>query len=93
MLREVFVCRPNASSVSHLLFADDTLIFCEATREYALEINNNLDKYSISSGQLINIEKSEVVFSENIASVRAEEVRGVLIVRGLISTKSTWYSC
>lgn len=79
VLRGVSVS-PSAPSVSHLLFADDTLLCCEATKDSAIEINNILHKYSLSSGQLINIDKSTVVFSRNIGRMQMEEVRSILPV-------------
>lgn len=41
---------PSAPRISHLLFADDTLIFWDATRDSALEISHILHRYSLASG-------------------------------------------
>lgn len=55
----------NAPSITHLLFADDCLVFCEANSQ----ANNNLVKFFSDFGkaldQLINLNKSEVFFSAN----------------------------
>lgn len=47
------VC-PRAPGVSHLLFADDTLLFFRATEREAPRIKAVLDVYASATGQLIN---------------------------------------
>ncbi|KAL0389915.1 UNVERIFIED_CONTAM: hypothetical protein Scaly_0348600 [Sesamum calycinum] len=79
-LQGVAVCR-QAPRVSHLLFADDTLIFCQATVEAALCILEVLDIFGRAAGQEINFAKSSVVFSRNtIASLR-DVIQGILDIR------------
>lgn len=56
-------CR--APWISHLLFADDCLIFTQATERRADRINEILDLYNRGSGQLVNRGKSAVFFSDN----------------------------
>ncbi|WVZ81974.1 hypothetical protein U9M48_029297 [Paspalum notatum var. saurae] len=60
----VKIC-PNAPSISHLLFADDSLILVRANRENAMQLQSILDMYETCSGQVINREKSAVMFSKN----------------------------
>ncbi|WVZ70076.1 hypothetical protein U9M48_018774 [Paspalum notatum var. saurae] len=60
----VKIC-PNAPSISHLLFADDSLILVRANRENAMQLQSILDMYESCSGQVINREKSAVMFSKN----------------------------
>ncbi|KAL0367264.1 UNVERIFIED_CONTAM: putative mitochondrial protein [Sesamum radiatum] len=55
----------GAPLVSHLLFADDSLIFSEATKEAFRCIKEILSKYEKASGQFINLQKSSVNFSGN----------------------------
>ncbi|KAL0410940.1 UNVERIFIED_CONTAM: putative mitochondrial protein [Sesamum latifolium] len=59
------ICR-NAPRISHLLFADDTLIFSEATTRSMESISLVLDTFARASGQSINFSKSTVVFSHNV---------------------------
>lgn len=57
----------NVSPISHLFFADDTLLFTRATDTEAEAIVDILTTYEIASGQKINLEKSEVSFSWNVS--------------------------
>jgi hypothetical protein len=47
------VCR-CAPGISHLLFADDTLIFLKIKEQQAMVINTVLGQYEQGTGQLIN---------------------------------------
>ncbi|KAL0433566.1 UNVERIFIED_CONTAM: hypothetical protein Slati_2690900 [Sesamum latifolium] len=51
--------------VSHLLFADDTLIFCQATRDAMRCVNRILKEFEETSGLMVNLEKSSMAFSKN----------------------------
>ena len=58
------VCR-NAPSVSHLLFADDSLILMRADVLNAASLQQVLDSYCASSGQMVSLAKSSIFFSPN----------------------------
>ncbi|KAL0303026.1 UNVERIFIED_CONTAM: putative mitochondrial protein [Sesamum radiatum] len=64
-IQRVAVCR-KAPRVSHLLFADDTLLYCQATIEAMDCIKGILTKFESASGLKINLQKSAVVFSKNM---------------------------
>ncbi|KAL5580419.1 hypothetical protein UlMin_012861 [Ulmus minor] len=52
-------------SISHLFFADDSLIFCKAKLSEATHLKSCLNSYAKASGQLINFDKSAFSFSPN----------------------------
>jgi hypothetical protein len=56
---------PSAPSVNHLLFADDSLLLLKATTESANTVNAILQAYEAASGQVINRDKSSILFSKN----------------------------
>ncbi|XP_021721054.1 uncharacterized protein LOC110688597 [Chenopodium quinoa] len=56
----------NGSEITHLFFADDSLLFTRATRQECSIIVDILNKYEATSGQKINLEKSEVSFSRGV---------------------------
>ncbi|KAF7152227.1 hypothetical protein RHSIM_Rhsim01G0161700 [Rhododendron simsii] len=51
--------------ISHLLFADDSIIFCRASDQDCEALYRILDLYEAASGQKVNKEKSSVFFSPN----------------------------
>lgn len=55
---------PSAPSISHLVFADDSLLFFKVDRESVLEINDVLLLYCQASGQHINLDKSSIFFTK-----------------------------
>ncbi|XP_019182140.1 PREDICTED: uncharacterized protein LOC109177284 [Ipomoea nil] len=55
----------GAPTVSHLFFANDSLLFFRANHQEAMTIKEYLDLYNAVSGQLINYDKSSAVFSLN----------------------------
>jgi hypothetical protein len=54
-----------APSVNHLFFADDSLILMRARNEEAAELKRILEVYERASGQMINKDKSSILFSPN----------------------------
>jgi hypothetical protein len=56
---------PSAPSVNHLLFVDDSLLLLEATKDSANTVNSILQAYEAASGQVINRDKSSILFSKN----------------------------
>ena len=51
--------------ISHLFFADDSLLFCRARREECNKLVEILDKHKKASGQVVNTDKFGILFSLN----------------------------
>lgn len=49
-------------SVSHLLFGEDILLFCQVSSEECIKIMEILNLYEYSLGQQINKEKMTIIF-------------------------------
>jgi hypothetical protein len=60
-LHELHICR-RAPGISHLLFADDTLVFMQASQEQTQVVGRVLNLYEKSTGQLINPAKCSLLF-------------------------------
>ncbi|KAK9995685.1 hypothetical protein SO802_020371 [Lithocarpus litseifolius] len=60
--------------VSHLLFANNSLLFCKATPGDCQNLLNILALYEVASGQTINRNKTSIFFSRNTKP----EMRGVI---------------
>jgi len=68
----------HAPWVSHLLFADDCIVFSEASQRGADRLQEILETYNRGSGQLVNKEKSAVFFSSNCDEQVKQDFRRVL---------------
>ncbi|KAL0448030.1 UNVERIFIED_CONTAM: hypothetical protein Slati_1930900 [Sesamum latifolium] len=64
--------------VSHLLFADDTLVFCQATTEAFNCVYHILTKFECASGLKINLQKLAVVFSKNVENASQIALTSIL---------------
>ena len=63
----VKICH-GAPSISHLLFADDSLILVRANGEDATKLQGILNLYAECLGQVINKDKSAIMFSKNTSA-------------------------
>ena len=64
--------------VSHLFFADDSLLFSKAIDRECQKLVEILELYEAASGQKVNMDKSSVFFSRNTPQERRSEVIGIL---------------
>lgn len=71
----------NAPTVSHLFFADDTILFTRATNDEADKVKQLIHQYEQTSGQRINLEKTEITVSANISQEKHKELGDRLGVR------------
>nr|KYP57513.1 Retrovirus-related Pol polyprotein LINE-1 [Cajanus cajan] len=60
--------------LSHLAFADDLILFAEATLDQVEVIQSCLNHFCASSGQKVSIEKTRIYFSKNVSHIVRNEV-------------------
>ena len=78
-LRGVSLC-PAGPCISHLLFADDSLIFYRASMSNCQTIQSILQIYENASGQNINRGKTNLFFSTNTSAQTQEEIKNLLAI-------------
>ena len=77
VLSGISICK-GCPMVSHLFFADDSLLFCKATDRECRKLVEILELYEAVLGQKLNKDKSSVFFSHNTPQERRSEVIGIL---------------
>ncbi|XP_019168926.1 PREDICTED: uncharacterized protein LOC109164834 [Ipomoea nil] len=70
----------GAPGISHLFFADDSLLFFKATTAEAMVVKDCLNTYEAMSGQSVNFNKSCILFSPNTTADLKNAVTTVLNV-------------
>lgn len=76
-LSPVHICR-QAPGISHLLFADDTLLFFKANNQQALVVKEVLENFAQSTGQLNNPAKCSVLFGPSSPTEVCDSTRSTL---------------
>jgi hypothetical protein len=76
-LREFHICR-RAPGISYLLFADDSLLFFEASVQQANIIKGILDRYEQGTGQLVSLGKCSILYGSECSAVTQDEIKGIL---------------
>ena len=61
--------RGRAIHITHLLFADDTIVFCEAKKEHLTHLSWILFWFEAASGLRINLAKSEIILVGEVEKV------------------------
>lgn len=79
-LHGIKICR-GAPSVSHLLFADDSLIMFRANGDEAQELQNVLNQFEECSGQMVNKDKSAILFCPNTSVEKKNSVMQALNIQ------------
>lgn len=80
-IKGIAACR-TGPSISHLFFADNSLLFTRATEKDGRSIMKILKEYEQASGQLVNIQKSSIFFSPNSSSDLKESIHEIIGVEG-----------
>nr|XP_016486774.1 PREDICTED: uncharacterized protein LOC107807008 [Nicotiana tabacum] len=80
---------PSARRVSHLLFADDTLVFCDPDMDQLTYLKQVLQWFQIVSGLKINLGKCEIFSVGKVANIDALSY----VIRCKVSSLPTTYLC
>lgn len=72
---------PQGIRVTHLLFADDCLIFVKANHKVGVKIRDVLHKYSRASGQKINFHKYALYFLPNCFTSMRTNIKNCLGIK------------
>ena len=64
-------------SITHLLFADDSLVFIKATRQDCYVLKEIFDCYARAFGQIFNFDKSSLFFSPNTKQQVTSNIKSI----------------
>lgn len=64
--------------ITHMLFADDSYIYCKDNVQEASKVSNLLNVFEKATGQKVNTSKSSIFFSTNIIDSYRKELCDVL---------------
>ena len=74
---------PNGPTLTHVMYADDIVLFSKADSREASSLNNCLEKYCTWSGQQINRAKSGLAFSKASSKPAMQGVKQLLQMKSL----------
>ena len=60
----------TGTCISHILFADDTILFCDASREQMISIRLVLTCFQAFTGLKVNVGKSEIVPIGEVSNIQ-----------------------
>jgi hypothetical protein len=65
-------------TITHLLCADDSVVFLEATNASMRALKEVLEKYEESSGQKVNLQKSSIFFGKGCKADSRNSLKGII---------------
>lgn len=65
-----FKASRNAPLISHMFFADDSLIFCQTNEGECRSLLETLNSYGKVSGKKVNFQKSTIIFVKGLSAAR-----------------------
>ncbi|XP_074346913.1 uncharacterized protein LOC141685724 [Apium graveolens] len=77
LIQGVKVCK-QAPSITHMLFADDSYLYCKAGESEAHTMMEILRKFELASGQKVNKLKSSVFFSTNTGLEKKNQICDII---------------
>ncbi|KAK3195887.1 hypothetical protein Dsin_027197 [Dipteronia sinensis] len=72
-----FRCCRGSPLISHLFFTEDSVLFCKPNVATCAEISRVLKVYQRGSGQMVNLQKSNITFSSNVSCEVRDEIQVV----------------
>lgn len=79
-IQELHICR-NSPGISHLLFADDSLLFFKANADQAIKIRKILYTYESGTGQMLNPHKCSILMGTTVSPQNSTAVMQILEVQ------------
>src|ERR1044072_535721 len=67
----------NGPPISHMFFADDVLLFCEATTPQVNILADTMRSFCENSGLKINLQKSKAISSKGVMEEVRDEIRSI----------------
>ena len=95
LIQGVAICR-NGPRISHLFFANDSVLFCRAKEDECQKILDILAVYERESVQKINHDKTNIFFSSNTlheTQVWIQQLLGVPTIRQYEKLFGSSHSC
>ncbi|KAK3204645.1 hypothetical protein Dsin_018691 [Dipteronia sinensis] len=74
-------CCRGSPLVSHLFFADDSVMFCNESSNSGFLIRKSLRIYEHGLGQQVNLQKSRITFSPNMADVVKRIIQDIFVIQ------------
>ncbi|XP_074289521.1 uncharacterized protein LOC141614676 [Silene latifolia] len=79
-IKGIELCR-GIRPLSHVFFVDDSIFFFHDKDDSAFHLKSNIDSYCEASGQMLNLEKSGILFSPSTTLAKAQRIMGICGVR------------